>query len=269
MKIFSTIAICAVLFSIVSCKNVIDYGDIQKLTSDQATLKINYECGYPSNKLVALEINGHRVSPAAPLLAFRTPFPGGGYNTNGANNSALLSINSGATQVSVVLPRKDTGLDSLVLYSTTFQATGGKNYSLHLTDTASKTKSVLVEENLALPDSSTARYRFINLMPNVASVDLYFSTSTATAADTTQQRTDSLVMGGINYLQISNEFKMKAGVSRTWKIRSAGAAKTAATVLASYLSASSVLNQRVYTAFACGYSGRVPQPPYISFYLIR
>lgn len=269
MKKISITLICtlAVALTIIGCgKVVLDYGAVEKLTPSQSLIKINYVSAYANNRSVILKINGDRVSN---LITARTPFPGGGYNTGGVNNSNLLIINSGTVTVSVIQPHKiDNGLDSVVLYSTNFQADAGKNYNIHITDTAATTKSAVTEQDISLPDSSVVRYKFINLMPNVPAIDLYFGAASATAAD---QSTDSLVVGNAAYLQMSNSFTLKAGVSKTWKIRAAGAAKTAATVLASYTSTAVVANQRVFTAFACGYAGKTTtvQKPYISFFLVR
>lgn len=253
------------LFAMVSCtKSVLDYGDTEKLSGNQALLKVNYVSSYYNNRSVYFKINDQRVSG---LLTARTPFPGGGYNTGGTNTSDFLQVSPGSLKFAVVLPRKvDNGLDSIELYSTTLQIAAGKNYTVHITDTAATTKSLLTEENFAKPDTGTARYRFVNLIPNVAAVDLYYGTAT-----TSDQSTDSLILGNIPYLQMSNEFKMRAGVSRTWKVRAAGAAKTSATLIASYASTSVVLNQRVYTAFASGYNGKTTavQKPYVSFFLVR
>jgi hypothetical protein len=269
MKKISILSICAIAMTllIVSCgKALLDYGDIQNFDSSKILLKINYVSAYANNRSVYFKINDQRVSN---LLTWRTPFPGGGYNTGGANNSNLLQVTAGSVTLSVAQPHKiDNGQDSIVLYTTTFQAAGGGNYTIHITDTAATTKSVVTQENLAIPDSSVARYRFINLMPNVSNIDLYFGTAATTAAD---QSTDSLILGNVPYMQISQEFQMKATISKTWKLRPAGAAKTAATLLASYASTSSVLNQRVYTVMACGYNGKTTtaQKPYVSFFLIR
>jgi hypothetical protein len=181
----------------------------------------------------------------------------------------LLIIDPGTVTVSVIQPHKiDTGLDSVVLYTTAFQAESGKNYNLHITDTAATTKNVLTQQDLTLPDSSVVRYKFINLMPNVPAIDLYYGIASATAAD---QSADSLVLSNASYLQMSNSFTLKAGVLKTWKIRPAGAAKTTATILASYSSTSVVANQRVFTAFASGYAGKTStaQKPYVSFFLVR
>lgn len=258
-----------ILFAVVcitSCKkNVINHGAVELIDDTKALLKFNYASQYSNNRSVYIKINDQRISN---LITGRTPFPGGGYNTGGASTPDFLGVTAGNLKISIGLPHKpDNGTDSLILFSTNINVAGGKRYSVHITDTAATTKTVLTEENFAMPDTATARYRFINLMPNVPAIDLWFGSTAPTAAD---QSTDSLVVSNAAYLTITPEFKMRAGVSRYWKIRAAGAAKTAATVLASYTSTSSVANRRVYTAFASGYSGKTgTQKPYISFYLIR
>jgi hypothetical protein len=154
------------------------------------------------------------------------------------------------------------------LYNTTLNLEAGKKYSLHIADTAATTKSFLTEENFAMPDSGFARHRFVNLMPNVPSIDLYYGPATATVGD---QTLDTLKASNIGFMQISPEFLIKQQTAKTWKIRPAGAPKTAATIIASYLSASTLVERRVLTVFATGYNGKTTtaQKPYLSFYLVR
>nr|WP_226904896.1 DUF4397 domain-containing protein [Pedobacter schmidteae] len=247
-----------------SCnKNTIDYGVIEKVGSDQALLKINYVSAYANNRSVAFKINDKRVSN---VVTWRTPFPGGGYNTGGDSRPDFLAVSPGNVKLSVILPfKKDNGMDSVELYTTNLQLLAGKSYVAHITDTSANTKTFLTEESFVRPDTAYSRYRFVNLMPNVSAIDLYYGNSA------TDQTKDTLLAGNINFLNISNEIKVRSGQSKTWKIRSAGAAITSATIIASYTSSSLFLNQRVYTAFACGYSGKTAnaQKPYLSFFLIR
>jgi hypothetical protein len=135
----------------------------------------------------------------------------------------------------------------------------------HITDTAATTQTFLTEESFVRPDTALARYRFVNLMPNVPAVDLYYGVSA------TDQSLDTLIVGNVSYLSVSNEIKLKSAQAKTWKIRPAGAAISAANILGSYTSSSTFLNQRVYTIFASGYAGKTTtvQKPYVSFFLIR
>jgi hypothetical protein len=272
MKKISIIAVCAIaLVSVIwGCtKNVINYGDIQKITADQALLKINYGSQYANNRAVFIKINDQRISN---LITGRQPYPGGGYNTGGNNTADFLQVNSGPVKVSIVLPKKIyDGLDSIVLYSTTVNIEAGKNYIMNITDTAATTANIATEEDFTKPDSLVTRYHFVNLMPNVPDIDLYYGATTATATD---QSTDSLLVSNIGYLKNSADFTIKNATTtfKTFKIRPAGSAKTAATVLASYLPTTMATSRRSFLAFATGYSGKVSpstQRPYISFLLIR
>jgi len=264
MKIYSVLTAFAGFLLLASCgKNVLDYGETQKLTGDQALLKINYVSMYANNRTVYFKINDKRVSN---IMTARTPFPGGGYNTGGGSGPDFLIVDPGSVKLSVVVPHKvDNGSDSLELYTTTLQITAGKNYVAHITDTAGNTKSFLTEESFVRPDTGTVRYRFVNLMPNVPAIDLYYGTSA------TDQTKDTLLAGNVNYLNISDEIKVRRSQAKTWKIRPAGAAKTATTILANYTSSSTFVNQRAFTIFASGYSGKTSavQRPYVSFFLIR
>lgn len=266
----SIIAICfvALIAVVIGCgKAVIHYGDITLLDASQATIKINNESMYSNNRSVFYKINDQRVSG---LFTARSPFPGGGYNTGGNNTADVLQVPSGAVQFSMVLPHKvDNGTDSLVLYSTTLQLEGSTNYTFHIADTAANTKSLLIKENLALADSGSARFHFVNLMPATPAVDIYYGTTSATAAD---QSSDVLVAGNLQFMQNSADVVLKiVGANGFWKVRAAGAAKTTATVISTYTSTSVPSTTRVFVGFAIGYVGKTTaaQKPYFSFILLR
>jgi hypothetical protein len=256
--------ICSVLLLITGCeKNLLDYGDIVKVAPEQPLIKLNYASLYADNRQVIVKFNGKRVTS---LMYGRTPFPGGGYNTYGDVRADYLTIDPGNVKLTVALPHKvDIGLDSLELYSTNINIERGKRYVAHITDTAAFVKTVLTEESFSKPDSGYATYRFINLMPNVPSIDLYYGQSATSVI------ADKLVAANISYLKISDYFTLNRASARTWKIRPAGAAVTNATVIANYTSASTLLNQRTYTIYALGYNGitTVPRKPYLSFFHIR
>ncbi|TCC86512.1 DUF4397 domain-containing protein [Pedobacter hiemivivus] len=265
MKIFKSllIVLCVALFFSGCTKNVLDYGEVEKITDEQPLIKVNYASSYLDDRFVVIRFNGKRVSPR---IQGRTPFPGGGYNTRGDVRADYLTIDVGQVELRVALPfKKDNGLDSLELYKTTLNIERGKRYVAHITDTAAFTKTVLTEENFLKPDSGYATYRFINLMPNVPAIDLYYGISA------TVHTADRLVAGNIKYLEISNYFILNRYSARTWKIRPAGAALTTATVLASYSNVGSLLNQRTYTVYAMGYSGFTAgtRRPFVSFFHIR
>ncbi|MGV3508505.1 MAG: DUF4397 domain-containing protein [Sphingobacteriaceae bacterium] len=243
-------------------KNEINYGEFTKVGSDVALLKVNFNISYYNNPAFHLKVNGARVSP---LINTRYPFPGGGYNTLGDSRADYLSLSPGNIELSVVIPKKGTGVDSLEVYKTNLDLAAGKKYTLHLTDTAANIKRFLTEDDVAVPDSGFARYRFVNIMPNVPAVDLYYG------ASATNITADTLIAGNVAYLTSSPIITLKSGLARTWKVRPAGAAISNATVLAYYTSSSTFTNTRVYTIYASGFSGKTnaPQKPYVSFFLVK
>lgn len=254
------------VFSLWGCKESIqDFGDVEFLTDKDAIVKINMASVYSDDRYMYVKFNDQRVTPR---IRAREPYPGGGYNTRGDSRPDFLRIAEGQVNIKVCLPYSvDNGLDSVVLKEMTVAFQGGKQYTVQIADTAANTKMFVTEESLARPDSSFASYRFINLMPNVESLDLYYGAA-ATTAEPTQ---DSLVAKNIKFGQISEYFTIRRAAARTWKIRRSGDPVTNASVLASYSNASSLLNRRSYTAFALGYAGFTSaiMRPYVSFYLVR
>jgi hypothetical protein len=169
-------------------------------------------------------------------------------------------VNNGNIALDIVRPKKTENTDSIPVYSTSVSVASGKYYTLHITDTGANTKSVLLEDDRALPDTGVAKHRFVHLIPNVAALDLYYG--------------NTKVASNIPYLGSSNYFTVPRVTNtnplQTWAIREAGADPTS-TALASYSSTNTVLNQRIYTAFAVGYKGATDatRKPYISFLLNR
>ncbi|MCS4166597.1 DUF4397 domain-containing protein [Sphingobacterium sp. BIGb0116] len=267
MKSFKIIfGACLFLFGLYSCDKAIqNFGDVEFMGADDAIVKINMASIYPDDRYMYVKFDGQRVTP---LIRGREPFPGGGYNTRGDSRPDFLKWKSGSVNVQVGLPYKtDSGLDSIILYESTVKFEAGKRYTLHVTDTAKNTKMILNEEDLTRPDSTQARYRFTNLMPNVEAIDLYYGA----AAATTEPTQDSLVAKNVKYLETSPYFELNRITARTWKIRKAGAPITNASVLASYSNAGAILDRRSYTVYALGYDGFTStiMKPYVSFFLIR
>ncbi len=267
MKILSTLSILILSVVFIGCqKNVIDYGEIQKVSSGQALLKFNYVSQYKDNRKIVLKINDKRVSYA---ITARTPFPGGGYNTGGGSSPDFLPVNPGNVKITVTQPFSiDTGLDSLVHYTTNVQLLAGKNYVLHITDTAANTQSVLTEEDFIKADSGFVKHRFIHLMPDVPAVDLYYGSSTLS-----NNTLDTLIAGNVAYLEMTPQIILEQGLFKRWKVRPAGAAVTSATVIANYYTSSAFRNQRVFNIFTSGYNSHNistdTRRPYVSFLLVR
>jgi len=235
-----------------ACKKEVELVAIpEELQSTQGLLKINYVSGYAANPAVQFKINNLRVSN---LITSRTPFPGGGYNTGGGNTNDYLVVNPGSSELTVSIPNKDTNSDSVLLFKTNISLNAGERYTAHITDTADNTKIVLLQDDISKPDTSQAKFKFVNLIPNVPAVDLYYGTT--------------LVASSIAYLNASDCFTVPTATpALAWSIKEAGGT----TSLATYTSANTILNQRVYTAFALGYKGSTdaPRKPYISFLLNR
>jgi Domain of unknown function (DUF4397) len=249
--------ISMLLLSMAGCdKNEIKYGDFDRVSTDQALLKVNVVTPYASNPFLYIALDGNRLS--SPMTS-RTPFPGGGYNTGGGSTADYMVLAPGKHAFSVAIPKKtvgQTGVDSIVLFQTEITLEAGKNQSLHISDTAANTVATLITDNVAKPDSGFARYNFVNLMPNVPAIDLYYDST-------------NLVAANVPY-KGSKEFTMAIpAATLSWIIRPAGAAATKATILAGYPSASTITNRRSYTVFASGFNGATDatRKPYVSFFL--
>lgn len=234
------------------------------IAATQGQLKINYASAYLANPSVLLKVNGLVVSN---LITGRTPFPGGGYNTNGSNYALYLSVPQGSNTVSVVRPKVGTSTDSVVLYTTTITIPDNSPYTLHITDTlvdgtTNNTKSVLTKNSINTVDTGFCRFRFVNLLPNVSALDLYLN--------------GILIKSNISYLQATDTFSVRTGVnapgytsaaSPTWAIRPAGALATS-TALASYVSINALQSTMVMSIFSMGYSGLTgTRLPYVCFTL--
>jgi len=222
------------------------------ITSTQGQLKINLAFAYTTNYTTMLiKINGNVVSNA---LATRTPFPGGGYNTNGSNYALYLNVPIGSNAVSVVIPKVGTNTDSVVLYNTTVTIPDNAPYTLHIADTTTNTKSLLVKNYIDNLPTDYCRYRFVYLIPNMPSVDL--------------SKDGVLVQTGIAYMAASNTFEIPYTTGTpSWTIRANGALATSAAV-ATYASTNTLQKNTVLTVFAMGYNGQTgTRLPYLSFIL--
>lgn len=253
--ILNTLLLGAMVIAAGSCSKKADYtADRTFVTPGDALLKINYLSAYALNPGVQIKINGQRVSG---LITGRTPFPGGGYNTNGSNFPDYLAVSPGSTTVSITIPKKNTNVDSVVLFTTTVNTVAGKNISLHVSDTLAKTKALAIEDDLSIPAPNYSSYTFVNMIPNAPSVDIYYGTT--------------LMASGVGYLGSSKVFtNLVQTVAGTWSIRETGTLPTS-TALATYSSLNTSINQRAYTVFASGYKGSTATntKPYVSFLLKR
>ncbi len=222
----------------------------------KAGLKVNYASVYRANPNVQIKVNSERVSN---LLTARTPFPGGGYNTNGDNRPDYLVVTPGPATVGVSIPKAGSNADSVAIANAAVTLQAGKFYTLHTADTAANLKTVLVEDDATNAAAGFSKYRFINLMPDAPAIDLYFGSTR--------------VVSNIAYLATSPAFTLQSlATAEPWTVRLAGA-DPSSTAIATYSSANTTLSTRSYTIFAMGYrsitSTSDARRPFVSFFLNR
>lgn len=253
-KIFINLSIAALALTFAGCEKSKDYkAPFVRTGADDALLKVIYASAYSANPSVQISIDDVRVSG---LITGRTPFPGGGYNTAGSNFPDYLVVQPGSRKLTIAIPKKGTNVDSVVFYTTQIEVRAKANHTLNVMDTLTKTKSVLVEDTVALPAPGTVKYRFVNLMPNAPKLDLYYGT--IRVATNVEYNTPGVV------------FTMPFQTAAQWNLRETGTGPTG-TVLAFYPSGSTMTDQRMFTAFAMGYKGSASTTlkPYISFTINR
>lgn len=213
-------------------------------TDGLANVKIIHASAYATNYSVQLKVNGTRVSNN---ITNATPFPGGGLNTGGASSPWYLALAPGNTAISMSIPKFTSEADSIPLFAGSMVTEADKYYSAFLTDTATNTQMVVVPDNLTLPAPGTSRYKFVNLMPDQPSLDLYVG--------------PDKVADAIAYKATSPDFTLSKGDTARWYIRTAGAAPTSAPIAIypliapTFAAPQTVGNQRILTVFARGYSG--------------
>jgi hypothetical protein len=251
-KIFINIAIASAVLFVAGCEKSRDYkAGFDMINPTDALLKVIYGSAYATNPGVQLSIDDVRVSG---LITFRTPFPGGGFNTPGSNFPDYLSVKPGTRKLSIAIPKKGTNVDSVLLYTTQLNLEADKNYTVTIMDTLANTKSVLSTDTIKVSAFNGIKYHFVNMMPNVPKLDLYYGTT--------------LVATNVAYNTQGVVFTMPLPLLMAWSIRETGTSPTS-TALATYSSGSTIANGRILTAFAVGYKGSAATNtrPYISFTL--
>lgn len=257
-SIFAGLGLSVLLLA--SCKREADkVADYSLIPESQSFIKVNFASAYVANPGVQIEVNKTRVSN---LITARTPFPGGGFNTGGGNYPDYLNVNAGNNQLSIVIPKKGTNIDSVTLFDKAFTFDAGKRYTIHIADTGANTKYMVTTDDLTMPENGKVKYLFVNLMPNVAAVDFYYGTN--------------LIAANVPYMGTSGYLTMQPSLygTQAWFTRESGTGPSGA-ILATYSSASTITNQRVYTGFAMGYKLPSTDPrfgtlkPYVSFLFNR
>ena len=241
MKFMKSIAFLVSMCLIMTAckKHVIEPLPITEPASNLSKIKVVYASAYTVNYSVQIKINDVRVSNS---ITYSTPFPGGGQNTGGGNYPDYISTNPGALKIGISLPANGSNSDSLTLSSNTVSVESSRYYSIYLADTAANTQAILVEENKTPVSGDFSRYKFVNTMPNLPALDLYFDTT--------------LVAANVAYKGQSGDFNLVRGATGQWEIRTAGA-DPASTPLAVYPSTGkqTVPNARILSIYARGFSG--------------
>lgn len=256
--IISVFIICA--FAMVGCeKNNLRIAGFD-LTEGSALVKLNMALPYRLNPGIQVKFNDVRIAPLftnTQTSNYAYPFPGGGLNTQGNSAADFLTVTPGTLKVGVSFPKAGTNQDSVVIYTTSVNVEANKVYTLHLTDTSANVQSVLTTENQAVPDSGFTRYTFVNLIPNLPAVDLYFGTT--------------LVAANIAYKAVSPTFTLASPTVNAFAIRPAGAAAST-TAIATYATGT-VPDRRVMTVYSRGYNGIAGttdiRRPQISLFYVR
>jgi len=238
MRLFQSIILAGSLAAVLmSCEKKVVTQLETESNFGKGNLKIIHASAYITNYSVRLKVNDQWVSS---VITNATPFPGGGLNTGGSSSPWYLALNPGNAKISLIIPKVGTGVDSVVLYTGTVNLEHDKYYSAYLTDTAATTQLVFITDNIEAPASDVSRFRFVNLMPNQPSLDLYWGANK--------------VASDIQYTLPSPEFTLPRGDTARWYIRPAGAAANT-NPIASYPTSQTIPPQRVMTVFARGYNG--------------
>ena len=241
---FNIIFFCSFLFlvTMAGCKKN-TYQVTERTTNDgSAQVKLGYFSAYTVTPNTILYVND---VPVSNTLAAPVSFPGGGINMNGLSNGDYLLIKPGSTKIQGFRPVPATGNIMTKLFEFNQDFGANTNYTFYITDTAANTVGFSLEDTKVKPDSGFARFKFVNIMPNLAAVDLYKGTTVATA---------TLVQGNVNYKASSPSFDLPLPIADSFYIRPAGAAATTPPIARRFFALS---NQRIYTMLARGYNGSV------------
>jgi hypothetical protein len=236
------LACCALL---AGCeKNTLQTSAYTPAGESTAQVKVVFTSPYKSNPRYQINVNGQRVSTVLSATGTAlniTPYPGGGLNTGGNSTADYLLVPAQQNTISIAIPKNNSNTDSVQLATSSYTFEALKKYSLYFADTAANTTSVLVVDSLNRPDSGFARYKFVNLIPDMPAVDLYLGTVK--------------VASNIAYKAVSPSFVIPTNNSSTaWSVRDVDGT----TNLATYTQASTIQNQRVYTVIGRGYKAVPP-----------
>jgi hypothetical protein len=205
----------------------------------KALVKIGLFTAYSVNSPIRVAINGQMMSNE---LLYPIPFPGGGLNTNGSLNSDYLMIEPGNAKIELFIMNQGTPKPISKLLESNIDMEADKRYTLFLADTAGNTAAWVVRDDTPTPDSGFSRIKFVNAMPNVASMDLYKGTNASTA---------TLLVANVAYKGVSDYVNVTPGTD-SFFVRRAGDPVSATPIARR---AFALANQRIYTIFSRGYNG--------------
>lgn len=234
-----TVIAVAVMTAINSCKK--NSFAITKRTQPEgkALVKIAMFNAYTATAPVRISINGTVVSNE---VIHPVVYPGGGLNVNGSSNSDYLQADPGNNKFEFFVMNTGTPVPASRLFETSQTLEAGKRSTLYITDTSQNTTAVLVNDDTPAPDSGFVRIKFVNLIPNVAALDVYKGLNATTA---------TLLMGNIAYKGISAYMNIPSGTD-SFFVRPAGSAITTMPVARRGFT---LANQRIYTILSRGYNG--------------
>lgn len=239
-KIRSIIILLAAMVAVGSCeKNTYKQREVT-YPEDQALVKVALFTAYNANSPMRVAFNGNFVTNE---IVYATPFPGGGFNTAVAANTAdYLVTKPGGTKVELFQMNVGLPKPATKILDTELSMEAGKRYTMFLTDTASKTTAWLINVDAPTPDSGFTRIIFANGIPNLPSMDVYKGAEESKA---------TLVAQAVKYKEASQYINVAAGVDSIF-VRRAGEATTVRPFLRRGFT---FANQRIYTVATRGYDG--------------
>jgi hypothetical protein len=237
----ATLLLLATCAFLVSCeKNELHTSALHPVGENESRVKVVNLSFYQKNPGYQISLNGERVSNLLSSTGTSpnpTPFPGGGLATGGGNAPDYMLVPAQQNTIKLVIPKRNTNIDSAEMATSSFTYESGKKYTLYFTDTAANTQAILVVDSLQRPDSGFTRYKFVNMMPDQPSLDLYINSTKVASA--------------VPYKGASAAFNVPTNTTPlTWAVRVAGGT----TNLFTQTIAGSIPNQRVLTIMARGYN---------------
>jgi hypothetical protein len=212
------------------------------LSTGLSNVKIVHASAYNTNYTVQLKVNDARVSNN---ITYSTPFPGGGLNTGGSNFPWYMNLTGGDNKITMSVPKAGTNVDSILLFNGNTYMQPDVYTTVYIYDTGANTQLAKKIENTTMPAYGTARFKFVNLIPNLPFADLYAG--------------PNKVASNIAYSQFSPEFTLNMLDTVHWYIRPAGALPTSGAI-AQYPTTTipqTIPNQRIFTVYSRGYVGTI------------